>query len=125
LRSNESKLVRDEYSRDTKILDILSSEYTQTSVYACLYTVNRSVEQKFHKEITRLVNIGVLEEGFSSERASPKFGIPKEKINKSCHYFKKFNLLLKHFMSPIYFSKDWVHDPFNGRAFLCFSIGLK
>jgi hypothetical protein len=30
-------------------------------------------------------------------------------------------------MSPISYSKDWLnwHDPFNGRVYLCFSIGLK
>jgi hypothetical protein len=28
-------------------------------------------------------------------------------------------------MSPISYSKDWRHDPFNGRVYLCFSIGLK
>jgi hypothetical protein len=27
-------------------------------------------------------------------------------------------------MSPISYSKDWGHDPFNGRVYLCFSIGL-
>jgi hypothetical protein len=39
----------------------------------------------------------------------------------------ELNLLLKRRMSPISYSKDWKqeHDPFNGRVYLCFSIGLK
>jgi hypothetical protein len=46
------------------------------------YTVPRSVEQQLQqsKEIVRLVNIGVLEEDYSSEWASrsPSFSIPKK-----------------------------------------------
>jgi hypothetical protein len=34
-------------------------------------------------------------------------------------------LLLKRRMSPMSYSKDWGHDAFNGRVYLCFSIGLK
>jgi hypothetical protein len=56
------------------------------------------------------------------------FAIPKKNENKSCYrfqsHFKKLNLLLKRILSFISYSKDWGHDPFNGRLYLCFSIGL-
>jgi hypothetical protein len=51
-------------------------------IHACAYTVPRSVEQQLQqiKEIVRLVDIGVLEEDYSSEWASgiPLFTIPKK-----------------------------------------------
>jgi hypothetical protein len=49
-------------------------------IYACAYTVPRSVEQqlRYSKKIVRLVDIGVLEEDYSSEWASPSFAIPKK-----------------------------------------------
>jgi hypothetical protein len=47
-------------------------------VHARAYTVPRSVEQQFLKEIVRLVDIGVLEEDYSSEWSSPSFEIPKK-----------------------------------------------
>jgi hypothetical protein len=40
-------------------------------IHAHAYTVPRSVEQQLRKEIVRLVDIGVLEEDYSSEWASP------------------------------------------------------
>jgi hypothetical protein len=42
-------------------------------IHACAYTVPRSVEQKLQqsKEIVRFVDIGVLEEDYSSEYATP------------------------------------------------------
>jgi hypothetical protein len=101
-------------------------------VHARAYTVPISVEQKSQqsKEIVRLVDIGVLEEDYSSEWASlfRKFGIPKKNGTiRVVTDFRKLNLLLKRYMSPIYYSKDWDwgHDPFNERVYLCFSIGLK
>jgi hypothetical protein len=62
--------------------------------------------------VPRLVDIGVLEEDYSSEWASitPSFEIPKKNgastttINDTD--FRKLNLLLKHRMSPISYSKD-------------------
>jgi hypothetical protein len=42
-------------------------------VHACPYTVPRSVAQQLRKEIARLVDIGVLEEDYTSEWASSKF----------------------------------------------------
>jgi hypothetical protein len=39
-------------------------------LHAHPYTVPRSVEQQLHKEIARLVDIGVLQEDYSSEWAS-------------------------------------------------------
>jgi hypothetical protein len=51
-------------------------------IHARAYTVPRSVEQQFQqsKESVRLVDIGVLEEDYSSEWSSlfPSFAIPKE-----------------------------------------------
>jgi hypothetical protein len=49
-------------------------------IYARAYTVPRSVEQQLQqsKEIVRLVDIGVLEEDYSSERSSPSFVILKK-----------------------------------------------
>jgi hypothetical protein len=88
------------------------------------------VEQQLQqsREIVRLVDIGVLEEDYFSEWASlfPSFAIPKK--NGTIRFvtdFRKLNILLKHIQSPISYSKDWEHDPFNGRVYLCFSIGLK
>jgi hypothetical protein len=51
-------------------------------IHARAYTVPRSVEQQLQqsKEIVRLVDIGVLEEDYSSEWSSriPSFAIPKK-----------------------------------------------
>jgi hypothetical protein len=74
------------------------------------------------------VDIGVLEEDYYFEWASifPKFAIPKKNGTiRVFTDFRKLKLLLKRRMSPISYSKDWGHDPFNGRVYLCFSIGLK
>jgi hypothetical protein len=81
-------------------------------IHARAYTVPRSVEQQlqYSKDIVRLVDIGVLEEDYSSEWASlfPSFAIPKKtgKIRVVAD-FRKLNLLLKRSMSPISYSKDW------------------
>jgi hypothetical protein len=52
-------------------------------IHTSAYTVPRSVEQQLRhgKEIVRLVDIGVLEEDYSSEWAfiSSSFSIPKKK----------------------------------------------
>jgi hypothetical protein len=61
------------------------------------------------KEIVRLIDIGVLEEYYSSELASafPSFEIPKK--NETIIVvtdFRKLNLLLKRMMSPVSYSKD-------------------
>jgi hypothetical protein len=49
-------------------------------IYARTFTVPRSGEHKLHhgKKIVRLVDIGVLEEDYSSEWASPSFAILKK-----------------------------------------------
>jgi hypothetical protein len=55
------------------------------------------------------VDIGVLEEDYSSEWASriPSFEIPKKNGTiRVVTDFRKLNLLLKHRMSLIFFSKD-------------------
>jgi hypothetical protein len=56
------------------------------------------------------VDIGVLEEDYSSEWASriPSFEIPKKNGTiRVVTDFRKLNLLLKRRMSPISYSKDW------------------
>jgi hypothetical protein len=41
-------------------------------IYARVYTVPRSVEQQLRKEIVKFVDVGVLEEDYSSEWASQR-----------------------------------------------------
>jgi hypothetical protein len=54
------------------------------------------------------VDIGVLEEDYSSEWASPSIAIPKKNGTiRVVTDFRKLNLLLKCRMSPISYSKDW------------------
>jgi hypothetical protein len=56
------------------------------------------------------VDIGVLEEDYSSEWAFPSFAIPKKNGIRTIRIvtdFRKLNLLLKCRMSPISYSKDW------------------
>jgi hypothetical protein len=83
-------------------------------IHARAYTVPRSVEQQLQqsKEIVILVDIGVLEGDYSSEWASfvPSFAISKKNGSSTIRVvtdFRKLNLLLKHCMSPISYSKDW------------------
>jgi hypothetical protein len=47
-------------------------------VHARPYTVPRAVEQQLHTEIARLMDIGVLEEDYTSEWTSPSFAISKK-----------------------------------------------
>jgi hypothetical protein len=80
-------------------------------IHARAYTIPISVEQQLqqHKEIVRLVEIGVLEEDYSSEWITmcPSFSIPKKtRIIRVVTDFRKLNLLLKRKMSPIFYSKD-------------------
>jgi hypothetical protein len=83
-------------------------------IHAPAYTITRSVEQQSQqsKKIVRLVDIGVLEEDYSSEWAclSPSFAIPKKNGEATIRVvtdFRKLNLLLKCRISPISYSKDW------------------
>jgi hypothetical protein len=81
-------------------------------IHARTYTVPRSVEHQLQKskEIVRLVDIGVLEEDYSSEWDSlfPSFAIPKKKVTiRVVTDFRKLKSLLKRRMSPISYSKDW------------------
>jgi hypothetical protein len=69
------------------------------------------VEQQLQqsKEIVRLMDIGVLEEDYSSEWASssPSFAIPKKNGTiRVVTNLRKLKLLLKHKMPPISYSKD-------------------
>jgi hypothetical protein len=66
-------------------------------------------QSQLNKEIVRLVNIGVLEEDYSSEWASllPSFAVPKKNGTiRVVTDFRKLNLLLKQRVSPILHSKD-------------------
>jgi hypothetical protein len=115
-----------EFNMEPISIQLMDPNCKPIHVRAC--TVPRSVEQQLQqcKEIVRLVDIGVLEEDYSSEWSSASFAIPK--INGTIRVvtdFRKLNLLLKRKWSPISYSKYWGHDPFNGRVYLCFSIGLK
>jgi hypothetical protein len=47
-------------------------------VHARPYTVPIEVEQQLRKKITRLADIGILEEDYSPEWASPTFAIVKK-----------------------------------------------
>ena len=72
------------------------------SVHARPYTVPRSVEQQLRTEIARLVDIGVLEEDYASEWASPTFAIPKKNGTiRVVSDFRKLNSLLKRHPFPI------------------------
>jgi hypothetical protein len=68
-------------------------------VHARAFSVPRSVEQQLQqsKEIVRLVDIGVLEEDYSSEWASriPTFAIPKKRNNKNCHLLHESQLIVE------------------------------
>jgi hypothetical protein len=75
-------------------------------IHARDYTVPRSVEQQLQQSmvIVRLVDIGVLEEDYSSEWSSlvPSFAIPKKNGTiRVVTDFRKFNLLLKRHPYPI------------------------
>jgi hypothetical protein len=71
-------------------------------VHACPYTVPRSVEQQLCKEIARLVDIGVLEEEYTSEWASPTFTIAKKNETiRVVSDFRKLNSLLQRHPFPI------------------------
>jgi hypothetical protein len=99
-------------------------------IHARAYTVSRSVEQQLRqsKEIVRLVDIGVLDEDYSSEWASmfPSIAIPKKNGTiRVVTDFRKDSSQLIVETSSISYSKDWGHNPFNGMFYLCLSIGLK
>jgi hypothetical protein len=74
------------------------------------------VEQQLQqsKEIVRLVDIGVLEEDYSSEWASPSFAIPKKNRSTSIRVvtdFRKLNILLTRHPFPIpkIGNRDMIH----------------
>jgi hypothetical protein len=76
------------------------------------------------------LEIGVLELdlNYYLEWGSILFAIPKENGSATIRVvtdFRKLNLFLKCKISPISNSKVWGQDPFNGRVYLCFSIGLE
>jgi hypothetical protein len=99
---------------DTIPISLQSMDPNYKSIHSCADTVPRSVEQQLQveKEIVRVMVIGVLEEDYSSEWSSmsPSFAIPKKNVSSTIRVvtdFRKLNLLLKHPMSPNFYSKDW------------------
>jgi hypothetical protein len=69
-----------EFNMDSFPISLQLMDPNSILIHARAYTVPRSVEQQLQhsKEIVRLVNIGVLEEDYSYEWASPSFSIPKK-----------------------------------------------
>jgi hypothetical protein len=65
---------------ETIAISIQMMNPNRKPIHVCAYTVPRSVGQQLQqcKEILRLLDIGVLEEDYSSEWASPSFAIPKK-----------------------------------------------
>jgi hypothetical protein len=60
------------------------------------------VEQQLCKEIARFVDIGVLEEDYTSEWASPTFAIAKKNgTTRVVSDFRQLNSLLEHYQFPI------------------------
>jgi hypothetical protein len=83
-------------------------------IHARAYTVPRSVEQQLRNEIVRLVDIGVLEEVYSSEWSFPSFAIPKKRGTiRVVNDFRKLKLLLKRHPFPI---------PWNGKGDMIHSM---
>jgi hypothetical protein len=101
-----------QFNMDTVPISLQLMDPNCKPIHASPYTVPRSVEQQLQqiKEIVRLVDIGVLEEDYSSEWASlfTSFSIPKKNGTiRVVTDFRKLNLMLKHGMSAISYSKDW------------------
>jgi hypothetical protein len=83
-----------EFNRDPISLQLIDKGVKP--VHARPYTVPRSVEQQLCTEIARLVDIGVLEEDYTSEWASPTFAISKKNGTiRVVSDFRKLNSLLK------------------------------
>jgi hypothetical protein len=96
----------------TSILQLMDPSCKPFCVFS--YTVPRSVEQQLQqsKEIVSLVDIGVLEEEYSSEWASlfPSFAVPKKNgtIRVVTDFRKnRTQLIVETSKSPISYSKDW------------------
>jgi hypothetical protein len=82
------------------------------------YTVPISVEQQLRTEIARLVDIGVLEEDYASEWASPTFAIAKKNGSiRAVSDFRKLNSFI-HSTSPISYTRNWRYDQIHGRVYL-------
>jgi hypothetical protein len=95
-------------------------------IHARAYTVPRSVEQQQRKEVVRLVDIGVLEEDYSSEWASLSFAIPKKNGTiRVVTDFRKLNLLLKRHPFPIPKIRDMIRsmEGFTFASALDFNMG--
>jgi hypothetical protein len=95
-----------EFNMETVPISLQLMDCNCKPVHAHTYTVPRSVEQQLQqsKEIVRLVDIGVLEENYSSEWVSifPSFTIPKKNGTiRVVTDFRKLNLLLKCHPFPI------------------------
>jgi hypothetical protein len=81
-----------EFSMETMAISIHLMDPNYKPVHVRAYTVPRSVEQQLQqrKEIVRSVDIGILEEDYSSEWDSPSFAIHKKKGTiRVVTYFRK------------------------------------
>jgi hypothetical protein len=69
-----------EFNMEQTTISLQLMDPNSKPIHARAYTVPRSVEQQLQQsqEIVRLVEIGVLEEDYSSEWASPSFAILKK-----------------------------------------------
>jgi hypothetical protein len=94
-------------------------------VHACM-CIHRSLQQS--KEIVRLMDIGVLEEDYSSEWTSPSFAIHKKDGGNTIRVVtdsRKLNVLLKRRMSPIsYFPKIGAADMIRSMEGFTFASAL-
>jgi hypothetical protein len=81
-----------------------------------------------HWIIWRRLFLWCFEEDYSSEWSwcCLNFAIPKKNGTvRTVTKLRKLNLLLKHKVSHISYSKDWVNDHLNWKVYLFFQIGLK
>jgi hypothetical protein len=91
-----------EFNMETVPISLQLMDPNCKPIHARAYTVPRSVEQQLRKEIVRLVDIGVLEEEYSSEWSFASFLIPKKNGTiRLVTDFRKLNLLLKRHPFPI------------------------
>ena len=99
-----------EYSRWLNWCLIVSNQGIRP-VHARPHTASRSLEQQLCKEIARLVDIGVLEEYYSYEWASPTFAISKKNgTRRVVPDFRKLNSILKCHPFPIPKTEDMIRS---------------
>jgi hypothetical protein len=135
MNANEPQTLRNEYSRATKILN---AEYKPAILDDVIKTCENLHVEEQHQLKTLLQKYEHLFDGtlgeFNMEPISLQlmdpnckpiyaraYTVPRSVEQQMQHSkeirvvtdFRKLNLLLKHSMSPISYSKDWGHDLFN------------